>query len=337
MKERFKSALDRIEADEALVSRTETRLRTDFAWNQAPSKVVKRRMNEMKKFAIAACVALLLLVGGGFVYSTPTSYLCVDINPSIELGINPLGRVISATALNDDGDAILTDVDVIGMKVNRAVNLIVDAAVDKGYIEKDDTSFVELTAVTDDQTKAGKLLKDAEEGTNEALKKNEVGAQVGQAAVSHARAAEAKALGISPGRMNLFQKWWEAENQTAATADDMDEIAELAEDNMDYSVKQIQQEIKAIRGNGNPNLKSQDSDDDDYDDVTPAKGNGNGNGNGKGKATAPGQLKKMNGSADNDQVVYLPNGKIKKNGQGAGGIDDNDDDEDDEDDDEDDD
>lgn len=41
MKERFKSALDRIGADEALVSRTETRLRTDFAWNQAPSKVVK--------------------------------------------------------------------------------------------------------------------------------------------------------------------------------------------------------------------------------------------------------------------------------------------------------
>ena len=279
----------------------------------------------MRKWAIAACLALLL-IGGGFAYSTPTSYLCVDINPSIELGINPLGRVISATALNDDGDTILAKLDVVGMKVDRAVDRIVEAAVDEGYIEEDDSSFVELTAVTDDEGKAGKLLKDAEKGTNEALARKEAKAQVGQEAISQARAEEAKALGISPGRMNLFQKWWEAENETAATADDMEEIAELAEDNMDYSVKQIQQEIKSIRGKGNPNLKVQDRDDDDDDDATP----------GKGKDAARGQLKKMNGSADDDQVVYLPNGKIKKNGQGpwANNQDDNDDDDEDDDDDE---
>ena len=320
MQERFKSALERIEADEALVSRTEARLKSELTRNQAPTNYTKGRIYAMRKWAIAACLALLL-IGGGFAYSTPTSYLCVDINPSIELGVNPFGRVISAAALNDDGDTILAKLDVIGMKVERAVDRIVDAAVDEGYIEEDDSSFVELTAVTDDEGKAGKLLQDAAKGTNEALARKEAKAQVGQAAVSHARAEEARALGISPGRMNLFQKWWEAENKTAATAADMEEIAELAEDNMDYSVKQIQQEIKAYRGNGNPNLESQDSDDDDDDDVTP----------GKGKVTAPGQLKKMPGSADDDEVVYLPNGKIKKNGQGAWGIDDNDDDDDDDD------
>lgn len=318
MKELFKSALERIEANEPLVSRTETRLRTELTRNQAPTNFLKGRIYAMRKWAIAACLALLL-IGGGFAYSTPTSYLCVDINPSIELGVNPFGRVISAAALNDDGDTILAKLDVVGMKVDRAVDRIVEAAVDEGYIEEDDSSFVELTAVTDDEGKAGKLLKDAEKGTNEALARKEAKAQVGQAAVSHARAEEAKALGISPGRMNLFQKWWEAENETAATADDIEEVAALAEDNMDYSVKQIQQEIKAIRGNGNPNLKVEDSDDGDDDDVTP----------GKGKAAAPGQLKKINGSADDDQVVYLPNGKVKKNGQGNAGQDIGSDDDDD--------
>jgi len=344
MKERFKSALERIEADEALVSRTHARMKMELARGQAPTNFVKGRIYAMKKFAIAACLALLL-IGGGFVWATPTSYMCVDINPSIELGLNTFDQVVRVKALNDDGQAVLDELGKIkGMDLDDAVELIVDGAIDQGFMKEsdEDSYFVQLTAVSDDDKKAAKLLKDAGEGTKKGLDENETEADVSQAAISHARRDAANDYGISPGKLNLLQKLWEAQgNEIPADADDKDlagifeEILALEnedlEDDPPYAegkVKDIMKAIKEERGKGNPNLTVQDSDDEDDDDVTP----------GKGKAAAPGQLKKMNGSTDDDQVVYLPNGKVKKNGQGVWGIDDNgdNDDDDDENDDEDD-
>lgn len=341
MQELFKSALDRIQADEALVSRTEARLRQELAPGRVPNNFMKGRIYQMRKFAIAACLAVLL-IGGGFVYATPTSYMCVDINPSIELGINAFDKVISVEALNEDGQAVLDELGRIkGMNLDAAVELIVDEAIDQEFIEENDASFVQLTAVTDDEDKASRLLKGAEEGTQAALDKNEAQAEVGQAAISQARAAEAKAYGISPGKLNLLQKLWVAQgNEIPADADreELEEIfaemLEMENDDTDGvyaegSVKDIMKAIKAERGKGNPNLQAfeDDADDDDDDDVTPVQG----------KATAPGQLKKNNGEVQDQNQILLPNGKVKKNGQAGLGddSDDSDDDEEEEDDDED--
>ncbi len=332
MQRQIKSALDRIEADEALVSRTEARLRKELAGVNSPTTFVKGRICEMKKFALAACLAVLL-IGGGFVYATPTSYMYVDINPSIELGINGFDKVVSVEAMNDDGQAVLNELGRIkGMKLDDAVKLIVDEAVAQDFIAAGDSSFVELTAVTDNDKKAGKLLKYADQGTKEALEENEAEAEIGQAAVSHARCDAAKAAGISPGKLNLLQKLWLAQgNEIAEDADQealediYEEILELENEDMDGdplykdgSVKDIMKAIKKIKVEDQADLKDDHDADDDDDDVTP----------GHGKAKAPGQLKKSNIENDDQQTVYLPNGKIKKNAHGNAGQDIDDDDDD---------
>lgn len=56
-------------------------------------------------YALAvACLAFLLGMGiGGYsVYRMPVSYISVDINPSIELGINRFGRVVSVVAYDEE-------------------------------------------------------------------------------------------------------------------------------------------------------------------------------------------------------------------------------------------
>jgi hypothetical protein len=333
MKERFKSALDGIEADEALVSKTEARLRNELTQGRhSRTKSMKGSMYNMKKFAIVACMALLL-IGSGFAYATPTSYLSVDINPSVELGINTFGIVVSAEALNEDGEDILSGIDVTGIKVKKAVNIIVDAAADKGFLKDDGSSFVSLTAATDDKEKADKLTRDAEEGTEDALAENEIAAEVGQAAISHARRDAAREAGISPGKMNLIQKLWEAtENDgDAAIEEDLEAIFDFADEefgdsNKTYaesSVKDIMKAIKDARidaadedasaeddadepGIGKANapgqLKKAAIDDDDQDLTLP---------NGSGKANAPGQLNKVTGDINDQNSITLPNGKIK--------------------------
>lgn len=62
--------------------------------------------------AAAACLFLVLGMGGYSVYRRPVSYISIDVNPSIELGINRFDRVVSAQAYNADGQDILEHVTI---------------------------------------------------------------------------------------------------------------------------------------------------------------------------------------------------------------------------------
>jgi len=308
MKERFKSALDGIEADEALVSKTEARLRNELAQGQhSRIKSMKGSMYNMKKFAIAACMALLF-IGSGFAYATPASYLSVDINPSVELGINTFGLVVSAEALNKDGEDVLSGIDVKGTKAKKAVNIIVDAATDKGYLKDDGSSVVLITAADDDKEKADKLTREAEEGTKDALAENGTSAEVSQAVISQARRDAAIEADISPGKMNLIQKLWEAtENDgVAATEDDFtkDVIfdfakAEFGESDKTYAESSVKDIMKAIK---DARIDAADED---------ASAEADADAPGEGKATAPGQLKKDIVNTGDQNLTTLPNGKSK--------------------------
>jgi len=326
MQEHFKSALNRIKADEALVSKTEKQLSTALAQGHCSrTKLIGGRINAMRKLALVACLALLLM-GGGYGYAIPTAYLSVDINPSVELGINTFGRVVSVKAYNDEGAAILSGIDVKGRKVKQAVSQIVDAAADNGFFEADGSSVVLLTAATDNPQQADKLTGEAAAGTKSALAADEAAAAVSQAAISAAyREAAIKAAGISPGKMNLLQKLWEATNGTAATASDYNKILELATDTFkgngktyaDYPVKDIMAAIKAARSD--QKLGATSATGSTVGDVEkPAKGNSSAPGqqlkkdehdvdktnkSGQGTANAPGQQLKISKDAvDLDKV-----------------------------------
>jgi len=328
MQDRFKSALDRIEADQDLVSRTERQLRTAPAQGHpARAKLKVGRFSELKKFALVACLALLL-AGGGYAYAIPTAYLSVDINPSVELGINTLGKVLSVKAYNDDGAAILNGLDLQGMKVKQAVSLIVDAAEDKGYFEEDGSSIVLLTATTDNRQRAGELTADAAAGAKTALTANETAAEVSQAAISEARRDTAlEVAGISPGKMNLLEKLWEATNGAAATAGDFNEILSLADATLgenektsaDYKVQDIMAAIKAARTGEKLKVKAAGY------AGKPAKGKVGVPGqpspkdqpdadkSGKDKASAPGQQQKAHKDKVNNNNSTQSNTKSNKN------------------------
>jgi hypothetical protein len=286
MKERFRSGLDRIQADEAMISRAAARLRDEIP----PHQLVRNKqpnVRALKKVAVAACLAVLF-VTGGLAYATPTAYLSVDINPSIELGINCFSRVVCAEGLNDDGQEILGGIDVGGMGVEQAVSLIVSAATDKGYLDEAGTSVVSLTVAADDQKKADQLTKEAEEGTETALAENQTAAEVSQATISKARRDAAIKAGISPGKMNLVQQLWEAtENGGAQAADtDADKIMDFAQERFGasdrtYAESNVKDIMKAIKSARNGHRAGAGERDDptqqDSDRTSPDKANAYGN------------------------------------------------------------
>lgn len=109
----------------------------------------------------AACVALVLLVGGIFYYRgnlMVDSLVDLDVNPGIELLTNQKNRVLEAYATNGDGDKVLSGMDLQNVDLQVALNAIVGSMVQQGYMTKD-TKGVLVTVQNRDQKKADNLRK----------------------------------------------------------------------------------------------------------------------------------------------------------------------------------
>lgn len=243
MNTHFKSALNQIKADDELVNKTEQYLRESLSDNST-SKISSYRKNSIRKVIVAAASFLILIFAGGggayAYYQTPTAYLCLDINPSVELGVNTFGTVVKAEGYNEDGQSILQGTDVKGNSVTEAVQNLIVAANDKGFIADDGSTVISLTSETNNTDKAATLQNNSEAGVNAALSELEKQAVVQKDNVALERRDEARDLGITPGKLNLINKLQEVDPTVTI------------EDYKDTSVKEIMKAINDNKENGNP-------------------------------------------------------------------------------------
>jgi hypothetical protein len=207
----IKKALDQIKADENLKKKT-----LDYVLG-SDSKVISIRAASstgkkqiyVKRLITAACAAVILLalpVGGYAFYKTPTSYVSVDINPSVELGINAFGKVVTVTAYNEDGETVIAGLPLINSSVESAVSQIIKAASRSGYIKDDGSTFISVTAETNNEQKAQELEQDARDGAEDAIESEDDTATIETDTIALDRREEAIALGITPGKLHLIQK-----------------------------------------------------------------------------------------------------------------------------------
>jgi hypothetical protein len=186
----------------------------------------------MKKGIVFAMTCVLLAgVGGyGYSYAAPKDYLTLDINPSVKLTTNRYDKVIKAEALNSDGETISKELKIKNKNVKEAIKLLVESAVDNGYIAKDDENAVMLASTSDE------ILDEAENGVDEGLKEEEIeNTEIIKENINKERFDEAERLGISPGKVNLIQKL-----QAVLPEANLDDYA-------NSSVKDIMKKIKEQR------------------------------------------------------------------------------------------
>lgn len=123
-----------------------------------PTKKKIRVITSLRaKIVLAACAVLIALgIGGGaYVYQTPVAYVGIDINPSIELGVNYFDRVVSAEGDNADGQDILSETNVVGMSYEEALVSLNDSLTNKGYLTAD--AAVAVTVMCDDDSRCSNL------------------------------------------------------------------------------------------------------------------------------------------------------------------------------------
>lgn len=120
MTDQLKAALDSIHAEEALKQRTREYLHNTVYQDKKRTSPLRR----VRPALAAACLLLILCVSGWYVYFTPTAFISIDVNPSLELGVNRFDRIVSVEAYNQDGQALADTLEVKNLDYRTALEQI---------------------------------------------------------------------------------------------------------------------------------------------------------------------------------------------------------------------
>lgn len=123
---------------------------------------LRRRLGARRRTVAAAAACLLVLLGAGGYYTllVPVSAISVDVNPSLELSLNRLDRVISVQGYNPEGEALASSLDVAFQPYTQALETILSSETVSAYLAADGT--VSITVACRDPDKSAQLLSAAQ-------------------------------------------------------------------------------------------------------------------------------------------------------------------------------
>lgn len=128
MRNQIQEAFDTVQATSALKHNTQQFLSRKLYHRQA-------KRVPLKRLVLAAACIVVITVAGFYAYFTPVSAISIDVNPSIELGINGFDRVVSVDGYNEDGQTLASLLHVKYMPYMQAVETILNEQNMKTYIE----------------------------------------------------------------------------------------------------------------------------------------------------------------------------------------------------------
>ncbi|MEY8459500.1 hypothetical protein AALA69_00005 [Eggerthellaceae bacterium 24-137] len=122
----------------------------------------RRYLRRTRWLTAAACLLLVLAAFGAYgAYRTPSAYVDIDVNPAIELTVNPFGVVIGADALNDDGRAVLAGVSLLNRSYGDAIATLLASSAFSSYIDAD--AFVDINVVSEDDRLGTQIMAESDE------------------------------------------------------------------------------------------------------------------------------------------------------------------------------
>lgn len=117
--EPIKQAFDAIHAPQARKART-----VAYVKARATLRSAAPRRTGVRRLAVAACLLVAACLVGAWAYLTPTAVISIDVNPSLELGINRFDRVVSVTPYNEDGRQLAQDIQVMFTSYESALEQV---------------------------------------------------------------------------------------------------------------------------------------------------------------------------------------------------------------------
>ena len=261
LEQRMREAYDAQHLPEGLRARTLAAIEEKRASAEPPSaeptfRVLRRRPRGRVLTALAACLLLVLAAFGAYgVYQIPSAYVDIDVNPAIELVVNPFGIVIDAEGLNDDGRAVLAGAAVVHRPYHDAIDRLMKNEAFAASVGED--GFIDINVIAESDNLSDQLLSESSEA---------LATMPGAHACHRADAAtreEAAAVGLCVGRYRAAQE--------LIALDPSYTLEECA----DMSMRQLPDHINECHAQATVGGENEES-------AGQGCGSGNGNGNGHG-------------------------------------------------------
>lgn len=191
MNNKIRETFDKVQAEEKLKDSTRQYL------FKKTKGYTKGQTFSYKKFIISmACFIFVLFCAGGyFSYFMPVSAISVDVNPSIELGVNCFDKVISVEGRNEDGNKLASSLDIKFLNYTDALDKMLADESMAYYLSQDE--IVSITVMGKNNDKNSEML--ASVATCTEKRKN-----VYCYAANSEQAAAAREAGVSFGKYRAF-------------------------------------------------------------------------------------------------------------------------------------
>lgn len=188
MTNKIQQAFGNIQADPRLIESTKRAL------------AAKRSKKSHKKPGLILALACMTLsfIAGMQAYAwilTPVSYVSIDVNPSMELALNRLDRVVSASPYNDEGAEILNGLRLKWKKYTDAIKTIMESSTMGSYLVDDPELLFTVASDKDREIPLETGVTDASRETGHSC--HSVSADMETAALAHDS-------GLSLGKYNAY-------------------------------------------------------------------------------------------------------------------------------------
>ncbi|WP_102344983.1 anti-sigma factor domain-containing protein [Bacillus sp. Marseille-P3661] len=253
-------------------------------------------------FPIVVAAAVLLVFIFNFSIFKETNlavaaYVDLDINPSIEIGVDANLNVVEAIPLNEDGEELIAalkqkeQVEPLSEFINRVIQL----ADDSGYFQASKNVLITTTAV---DAESSERIVEQVESLKTNLQKEEI--VVNTLEGDQNTRAEALENGVSTGKYIVYTSQQAKEN-SGLTLETVKQLS-VAELNKQVNIEEIAQKQKSKK----VNKKEQKSNE------TPANKNANNSNNKNDKKDKNDDYKRNNGNKNNNNGNNGANGNAKK-------------------------
>lgn len=253
---RIKDAFDQVHASQEEKTQATRQVLQAMEARRTPARAVWKPV-----CALAACLLVVVLGLGGYrLYFTPTSVISIDINPSLEVDVNGLGRVIALHGYNEDGEEFVASLDVLHQNYQQAVDeilnsdTIVNCLNEGGFLS---VSVVELSGNQGEEIT--QYVSDCTSGHH----------NVSCSTMSSYEAQEAHHVGLSYGKYEIYA-------QIAAYSPDF-----TPEEANSMTMRELRDLLASLQ-QANPDITPPPVDETGNGDSC---GNGSGSGNGSGNGS----------------------------------------------------
>ena len=165
-----------------------------------------KKLSYVLSFVFMLATVFVIVGCSASVSAADDTYVTIDINPSIELIVSPREKVLYANPLNEDGELLLANLDLIGLPLEEAIDLIIAESISLGFIDVDSEETIVSVSTISGNFEVGETIRErVKESVNNAFMKRAMMGKAEDKGFTPEFLAEAESYGVTPGFLALVK------------------------------------------------------------------------------------------------------------------------------------